>query len=435
MPIRDILQNNVKEKLKRDEVVASMTVRLIRTVEIARIARTAGFDTLYVDIEHSSFSLDTCGQICMAALEAGIAPFVRVPANTPDYVSRVLDGGALGVIAPHIRSADEAKAVVSAAKFPPQGERSNAGGLPHLHFRSFPAAEACAALNDATMVVVQFESAAALDRAEEIVAVDGVDMVLLGLNDLLADWGIPGEYDHRGLPQARQALRRRRARHASRSGGRVREDGRALRLDRHRPRLPVERLRRARTTGQGDQALMSAPPALEAARLYVEAGAADAFARRLLRAHGVPEHDAATVAACLVGADLRGVDTHGLCRLPGYLDRLRRGLINPRPVLEPERVTPVAAALDGQNGFGFVVGTRAMQEAIAIARELGVGVVSARRSTHFGMAAAGARRGIDLARVQQRVPGHAALGCAHGAARHQSIRGRRARGPPPSLPS
>ena len=57
VPIRDILRNNVKEKLKRDEVVASMTVRLIRTIEIARIARTAGFDSLYVDIEHSSFSL------------------------------------------------------------------------------------------------------------------------------------------------------------------------------------------------------------------------------------------------------------------------------------------------------------------------------------------------------------------------------------------
>jgi LDH2 family malate/lactate/ureidoglycolate dehydrogenase len=140
---------------------------------------------------------------------------------------------------------------------------------------------------------------------------------------------------------------------------------------------------------------MSAPGEVEAGRVYVEAGAADAFARRLLLAHGMPEHDAAIVAACLVGADLRGVDTHGLCRLPGYLDRLRRGLINPRPVLEPERVTPVAAALDGQDGFGFVVGTRAMQEAIAIARELGVGVVSARRSTHFGMAAAYVRQALD----------------------------------------
>ena len=202
MPIGDILRNNVKEKLARDEVVASMTVRLVRNVEIARIARTAGFDTLYVDLEHSSFSIDTCGQICMAALEAGIAPFVRVPANTPEYISRVLAGGALGVIAPHIRSADEAKAVVRAAKFPPLGERSNAGGLPHLHFRAFPVAEAYAALNDATMVIVQFESAAALAQAEEIVGVDGVDMVLVGLNDLLADWGIPGEYDH---PRVREA--------------------------------------------------------------------------------------------------------------------------------------------------------------------------------------------------------------------------------------
>jgi 2-keto-3-deoxy-L-rhamnonate aldolase RhmA len=200
--ISDILRNNVKEKLKRDEVVASMTVRLVRTIEIARIARTAGFDSLYVDLEHSSFSLETCGQICMAAVEAGIAPFVRVPANTPDYIARVLEGGALGIIAPHVRSADEAKAVVRAAKFSPLGERSNAGGLPHLHFRSFPAPEAYAALTDATMVIVQFESATALDKTEEIVAVDGVDLVLVGLNDLLADWGIPGQYDH---PRVREA--------------------------------------------------------------------------------------------------------------------------------------------------------------------------------------------------------------------------------------
>ena len=216
--ISDILRNNVKEKLARDEVVASMTVRLIRTIEIARIARTAGFNSLYVDLEHSSFSLETCGQICMAAVDAGIAPFVRVPANTPDYIARVLEGGALGIIAPHVHSADEAQTVVRAAKFSPLGERSNAGGLPHLHFRTFPAPEAYAALNDATMVIVQFESAAALDKTEEIVAVDGVDLVLVGLNDLLADWGIPGQYDHprvrgglcqhhRGLPQARQALR------------------------------------------------------------------------------------------------------------------------------------------------------------------------------------------------------------------------------------
>jgi 2-keto-3-deoxy-L-rhamnonate aldolase RhmA len=147
-------------------------------------------------------SIDTCGQICVAAMEAGIAPFVRVPANTPDYIARVLENGALGIIAPHVRSAAEAKAVVQAAKFAPLGERSNATGLPHLHFRSFPAAEAYAALNDATMVIVQFESAAALERADEIVAVEGIDLVLIGLNDMLADWGLPGQYDH---PRVREA--------------------------------------------------------------------------------------------------------------------------------------------------------------------------------------------------------------------------------------
>jgi 2-keto-3-deoxy-L-rhamnonate aldolase RhmA len=203
--INDILRNVVKEKLARGEVVASMTVRLVRGIEIARIARTAGFDMLYIDLEHSAFSLDTTGQICMAALDAGIAPFVRVPANTPEYIGRVLDAGALGIIAPHVRSADEARAVVAAAKYPPLGERGNAGTLPQLHYRSFPAAAAYAAVNDATMVIVQCESAEALERMDEIVAVEGVDLVLMGVNDLLADWGIPGQYDD---PRVRDAYAR-----------------------------------------------------------------------------------------------------------------------------------------------------------------------------------------------------------------------------------
>jgi 2-keto-3-deoxy-L-rhamnonate aldolase RhmA len=202
MTIGDILRNNVKEKLARGEVVASMTVRLVRQVEIAQIAKTAGFDTIYVDMEHCSASIETTSRICMAALAAGIAPFVRVPANTPEYITRVLEGGALGVIAPHIGSAAEARAVVQAAKFLPLGARSVAGGLPHLHFRTFPAAEAFAALNDATMVMVQFENAAALAKAEEIVAVEGIDMVMIGTNDLLCDWGIPEQYEH---PKVREA--------------------------------------------------------------------------------------------------------------------------------------------------------------------------------------------------------------------------------------
>jgi LDH2 family malate/lactate/ureidoglycolate dehydrogenase len=128
-------------------------------------------------------------------------------------------------------------------------------------------------------------------------------------------------------------------------------------------------------------------PAAATDRVYASVDAADAFVRALLAVHGVPEKDAVIIAGCLVSADLRGVDTHGICRLPGYLDRVRRGLINARPTLTPRRVTPCAAELDGQDGFGFVIGMRAMDEAMAMARDFGIGVVSVRRSTHFGMAA------------------------------------------------
>jgi len=147
-------------------------------------------------------TLDATGQICLAALSAGIAPMVRVPANTSEYIQRVLDGGALGIIAPDIKSAEEARAVVKAAKFPPLGERGAGGALPHLEYRSFPTAEANAAINDATMVIVQFESADAVDKADEIAAVKGVDMVLIGVNDMLASMGLAGQYEHAKVREA-----------------------------------------------------------------------------------------------------------------------------------------------------------------------------------------------------------------------------------------
>jgi len=201
----DVAVNGVKEKLQRGEVVASITVRLVTTVEVVRIAKTAGFDSLYIDLEHSSFSMETASQLCIMALEAELPAFVRVPANTPEYISRVLDGGALGVIAPGVSSAKEARSVVAAAKYPPLGSRGLSGGLPQLGYRSLPAAQALPALNAATMVIVQFESAASLAAMDEIVAVDGVDMVMIGTNDLMADLGIAGEFDH---PKVRDAYER-----------------------------------------------------------------------------------------------------------------------------------------------------------------------------------------------------------------------------------
>ena len=193
--LRNIVRNHAKEKLARDEVVASMTIRLVRGTEIAQIARSAGFDTFYIDIEHCSFSMETTSALCMAGLAAGITPMVRVPNGKPEWVVRALEGGALGVIVPHVRSAEEARAIVAAARFGPAGNRCVAGTLPQIQFRSFPQTEIANTMNDATMIVVMMESVDALECVEEIAAVDGIDMLFIGTNDLTTEMGLIGKFD------------------------------------------------------------------------------------------------------------------------------------------------------------------------------------------------------------------------------------------------
>ena len=126
----------------------------------------------------------------------------------------------------------------------------------------------------------------------------------------------------------------------------------------------------------------------DAARL--EAAVAAIFA-----GHGVPAEDAAAVAHYLVLADLRGIGTHGISRIPIYADRLRRGLVRARPDIRITHPTPAAAHVDGDNGLGFVVARRAMQEAIGAARRCGIGIAGVCNSTHFGMAATYLMEAVD----------------------------------------
>jgi 4-hydroxy-2-oxoheptanedioate aldolase len=190
------LRNHAKEKLARGEPVYSMTVRLVRTVDIASIAYTAGFDAIYIDLEHSSFPLEAASQICLACNHLGVTPLVRVPGLDASLIGRVLDIGAMGIILPGVQSADEARALVSAVKHTPLGKRSLAGAAPQLHYRTFPPDQVVRALDETSLVVPMIESQAGLDAAETIAAVDGVDMLLVGANDLSVELGVAGQMDH-----------------------------------------------------------------------------------------------------------------------------------------------------------------------------------------------------------------------------------------------
>ena len=189
------LKNPVKERMKGGEAALGMNIRLGRSADIARIAKATGHDFIFVDVQHSIFSLETIAHIAQTALAIGVAPLVRVRSCDDPDTSLLLDNGALGIVFPDVNNAAEARRAVAAAKFPPLGMRSVAGGYPQFDYRSVPLAQSVPLLNEATLVVCMIETREGLANIEEIAAVDGVDVVHIGSNDLLAALGKPGQFD------------------------------------------------------------------------------------------------------------------------------------------------------------------------------------------------------------------------------------------------
>jgi len=201
--VREVpLPNLMKSRMESGQVAVGMIVRLMRSVEIAAIAHSAGFDCLYIDLEHCTFSLETVSQICLMAASLDVTPLVRVPGIDPAMISRTLEAGAQGIIVPHLETKEDALKVVRAAKFAPVGERSILATGPHTLFKGAPADQYMSKMNRSTLVAGMIESVQAVANAAEIAAVDGMDMLLVGSNDLCNSLGIPGQLDHPRLMEA-----------------------------------------------------------------------------------------------------------------------------------------------------------------------------------------------------------------------------------------
>ncbi len=181
-----VIPNPARDRLVRDELSLGVGLRQARTVDIAKAMATAGFDWLFIDLEHGSIPLDVAAQISCAALDAGISPIVRVPHADYGLATRALDTGAIGIVMPHVDSAEEAREVVDRLRFPPRGHRSVGYAYAQLGFRALPTREAAPLIDAATLVVVMLETPAAIAEADAIAAVDGVDVVMIGTNDLCA---------------------------------------------------------------------------------------------------------------------------------------------------------------------------------------------------------------------------------------------------------
>jgi len=201
-----VLKNAAKERLDAGELALGVILRQARTVDIAPIMKSCGYDWLFLDLEHNSMDLDTAVQIAVAALGAGIAPVARVPAGQLWLATRFLDGGGLGIVVPHVDTPEEAHKIAQALRYPPQGHRSVAGGLPHFGYAKVGLADTCAAINAATLVVVMLETPTAIANAAAIAAVPGIDSLLIGTNDLAMELGIPGGFGDERIVAAYQAV-------------------------------------------------------------------------------------------------------------------------------------------------------------------------------------------------------------------------------------
>jgi 2-keto-3-deoxy-L-rhamnonate aldolase RhmA len=189
-------ESKVLERLARGEPLLSLGIRNARTAEIVRIASTAGFGIVWIDLEHSSISIDCAVQISATAADLGLEAWVRVPEREYGVIGRLLDGGVTGIVAPRVETAEEAQQIVNAARFPPRGYRSQIALLPQMGYRKLPAAEMMAAADRATTIHILLESAKGIENASAIAAIDGVDILHVGMNDLSVDLGHVGNLRH-----------------------------------------------------------------------------------------------------------------------------------------------------------------------------------------------------------------------------------------------
>lgn len=190
------VQRDLREQLRGDELVLCLALLNSRTPDVPAIAAACGYDAIYVDLEHTSTSLEVAAMLLTGAAGAGIAGLVRVPSQDPSMIARVLDCSATGVIVPHVNSKIEAESVVAAARFPPLGHRSISGPNMVSGFAARQPAELTAILESRTVVAVMIETPQAVAECDAIAAVPGIDMVLLGPSDLTAEMGIHGDYEN-----------------------------------------------------------------------------------------------------------------------------------------------------------------------------------------------------------------------------------------------
>ncbi len=187
---------NLKTKLKDGGLVIGTMISEIRNPNLAYMLVQCGFDFFIIDNEHGAYSPETISNMIAAARGAGISIVVRIPEIRREAIMKPLDSGATGLLVPMVNTADQAKEIMTYAKYPPMGNRGVALSRAHSSYGRPNAAEYLDQANQATFIAVQAESPQAIENLASIAAVPGVDAIFVGPADLSVSMGIPGQITH-----------------------------------------------------------------------------------------------------------------------------------------------------------------------------------------------------------------------------------------------
>ncbi|KAH6989080.1 HpcH/HpaI aldolase [Ilyonectria sp. MPI-CAGE-AT-0026] len=201
-----IAPNNLLSLASQGKICTAFGIKIIPGGEIVQIAKSAGYDSLFIDLEHTTLTIRDAGQLCLVANSAGITPFVRVPHECGlGFMQKVLDAGAMGIIVPHIHTVDDARRIINVSKYPPMGHRSISAGFSQFEYAPLPTSIIQAEMNSTgSTVFIMIETADALAVVDDIAALPGSDVLLVGSNDLASEIGTLPDWDH---PKFIDALR------------------------------------------------------------------------------------------------------------------------------------------------------------------------------------------------------------------------------------
>jgi len=191
--------NRTRERLKAGKTVLGCAIQCYRSSEIPRVLAAAGFDYFFIDMEHGGFDLETAQDMIATGVAAGITPVVRVAELHYSLVARLLDVGAQGIILPRVEDPPLLEEALSWMRYPPGGKRGFGVLPPVIDYEQQTMAAIMEHLNQNTLTVVQFETRLAMERADELLAVPGIDVAMVGPADLTVSLGIPGQFDHPAL--------------------------------------------------------------------------------------------------------------------------------------------------------------------------------------------------------------------------------------------